>query len=82
MRSIGHCRQRVSLVFPLSQHSYSRDLDFHNFSSPGLAEVEDDTFDGTLQLRLIIGLDFAVTRSSLLNLVEVFSPLFQNKLWN
>ena len=31
---------------------------------PGLTEVEDDTFDGTLAIRLIIGRDFAVTRSS------------------
>ena len=33
-------------------------------SLPGLTEVEDDTFDGTLAIRLIIGRDFAVTRSS------------------
>ena len=29
-----------------------------------LTEVEDDTFDGTLAIRLIFGRDFAVTRSS------------------
>ena len=40
------------------------DLDFHNFSSPVLLEVEDDTNDGVLAIRFIIGLDFAVTRSS------------------
>ena len=39
MRSSGRCRHRVSPVFPLSQHSYSRDLDFHNFSSPGLLKL-------------------------------------------
>ena len=33
-------------------------------SSPGLDEVEDDTTDGILAVRLIIGLDFDVTRSS------------------
>ena len=31
---------------------------------PGLTEVEDDTNDGVLAVRFIIGLDFAVTRSS------------------
>ena len=35
MQSFDRCRYRISPVFPLSQHSYSRDLDFHNFSSPG-----------------------------------------------
>ena len=62
MRSFGRCRHRVSPVFPLSRQLYSRDFDFHNFS--GLTEVEDDTFDGTLAIRLIIGLDFDVTRFS------------------
>ena len=38
MRSFDHCRQRVSPVLPPSQHSYSRDLDFHNFSSTGLVK--------------------------------------------
>ena len=36
MRSFGRCRYRVSPVSPLSQQLYSRDFDFHNFSSPGL----------------------------------------------
>ena len=31
---------------------------------PGLTEVEDETCDGTVAMRLIIGRDFAVTRSS------------------
>ena len=39
------------------------DLDFRNFF-PGLTEVEDDTNDGVLAIRFIIGRDFAVTRSS------------------
>ena len=59
----GLCRYEVSLIAPHSQQLYSRDLDFHNFF-PGLTEVEDDTCDGTLAIRLIIGRDFAVTRSS------------------
>ena len=40
------------------------DLDSRNVSSPGLTEVEDDTNDGVLAIRFIIGRDFAVTRSS------------------
>ena len=38
-------------------------LDFRNIF-PGLTEVEDDTNDGVLAIRSIIGFDFAVTRSS------------------
>ena len=63
MQSFDRCRHRVSPVLPLFQQLYSRDFDFHDFSSPVLTEVEDDTFDGTLAIRLIIGRDFAVTRS-------------------
>ena len=63
MQSFDRCRHRVSPVLPLSQQLYSRDFDFHNFFT-GLTEVEDDTFDGTLAIRLIIGRGFAVTRSS------------------
>ena len=37
------------------------DFDFRNFT--GLTEVEDDTSDGVLATRFIIGRDFAVTRS-------------------
>ena len=48
--------------FSSSQQLYSRDFDFH-ILFPGLTEVEDDTFDGTLAISLIIGRDFAVTRS-------------------
>ena len=50
MRSFGRCRQRVSPVFPLSQHSYSRDLDFHNSHPCNKAHHWSR--------------DFAVTRSS------------------
>ena len=73
MQSFGRCRQRVSPVLPLSQQLYSRDFDFHNFSSPGLTEVEDDTFDGTLAIKLIIGRYFAVTRSSLESCCSLFA---------
>ena len=38
------------------------DLDFRNVFS-GLSEVEDDTTDGILAVKFIIGLDFASTRS-------------------
>ena len=38
------------------------DLDFRNFFH-GLTEDEDDTNDGVLAIRFIIGLDLAVTRS-------------------
>ena len=34
--SFGRCRYRVFPIPPLSQQLYSRDFDFHNFSSPGL----------------------------------------------
>ena len=61
MRSFGRCRHRVSLVFPLSQH-YSRDFDSIT-SLPRLFDAEDDRVEGALAIRLIIGLDFAVTLS-------------------
>ena len=35
---------------------------YHVF--PGFDEVEDDTIEGILAVKFIIGLDFAVTRSS------------------
>ena len=62
--SIGLCRFQVAQIAPLSQQLDSRDLDFRNFFSPGFAEVEDNTCDGALAIRFIIGRDFAVTRSS------------------
>ena len=55
---MGLSRYEISLIAPLSQQLYSRDLD----STPGLTEVEDDTF--VLIIRFIIGRDFAVIRSS------------------
>ena len=56
--SLSSCPDRSSTTtdFPGSWYPY------HVF--PGLDEVEDDTTDGILALRFIIGLDFAVTRSS------------------
>ena len=39
-------------------------FDFRSFSSTGHTEVEDDTFEGARAIKLIIGRDFAVTRSS------------------
>ena len=54
------------------------DLDFRD-ALTGLTEVEDNANDGVLAIRFIIGLDFAVTRVLLLNLVEIASPLQQSK---
>ena len=54
---------QVALIDHLQQ-KISKDLDFRSISSPGLDEVEDDTTDGILAVRFIIGRDFAVTRSS------------------
>ena len=45
----------------------------------GLTEVEDDTCDGALAIKLIIGRDFAVTRSSPESCWDLLSWL-QNKL--
>ena len=41
-----------------------QEFQFPKIPSTGQTEVEDDTLDGTLAIKLIIGLDFAVTRSS------------------
>ena len=60
-RFLGRCTQRVAPFYHISQLSHSSDSDFHNFSSPGFSDVEDDRFEGALAIRLIIGLDFAVT---------------------
>ena len=54
---------QVSLIDRLPQQ-ISQDLDIHARSSPGFGEVEDDTTDGILAVKFIIGFDFAVTRSS------------------
>ena len=79
MRSFGRCRHRVSPVFPLSQQLYSRDFDFHNFSSPGLLKSRMIRSTAPLQWgsSLVLILLWLVL---LLILVEVFSPLFQSKL--
>ena len=54
---------QVALIDHLQQRT-SKDPVFRNVSSPGLTEVEDDTTDGVLAIRFIIGFDFAVSRSS------------------
>ena len=56
------CLYRVAPIYLLLQ-LISMDLDFHNCLFPGLTEIEDDTNDGVLAIRFIIGRDFAVTRS-------------------
>ena len=53
---------QVALIDHL-QKQIPKDLDFRTISSQGF-EVEDNTTDGILAVRFIIGLDFAVTRSS------------------
>ena len=83
MRSFGRCRQRFAPFAPLSQLSHSRDFDFHSLFT-GLTEVEDDTFDGTLAIRLIIGRDFVVTRSSpesCCNLFAIASEQNEEQKW-
>ena len=50
---------QISLIDRLPQQ-ISQDLDTHS----GFNEVEDDTIEGILAVKFIIGLDFAVTRSS------------------
>ena len=57
------CLYQVAPISPLEQLN-SMDLDSRNISFTGLTEVEDDTSDGVLATRFIIGRDFAVTRSS------------------
>ena len=57
------CLCQVAPISPLEQLN-SMDLDSRNISFTGLTEVEDDTSDGVLPPRFIIGRDFAVTRSS------------------
>ena len=59
-----HGRQRLSPFYHISQLSHSRDSDFHSFSSSKLSDAKDDRIEGALAIRLIISLDFAVTRSS------------------
>ena len=54
---------KVVLIYLLLQ-LISMDLDFRNVSSPVLLKVENDTNNGVLAIRFIIGLDFDVTRLS------------------
>ena len=67
-RFLGRCPQGVAPLYPLSlslaQLSHSRDLDFHSFSSPGSLTSRMADSREHLAIRLIIGRDFAVTRSS------------------
>ena len=60
MRSLGRCRQRVAPVSPLSVLAL-QGFWFPQLFFSGLTEVEDDTFDGALAIRLIIGRDFSRT---------------------
>ena len=62
-RDLCHGQQRVSPFHYISQLSHSRDSDFHNFFT-GLSDAEADKVEGALAIKLIIGLDFAVTLSS------------------
>ena len=63
MRSFGRCRQQIARFSPLSAFAY-QGFRFPHLLFPRLTEVEDDTFDNTLAIRLNIGRDFAVTPSS------------------
>ena len=55
----------VSPISPINRllQQISQDLQFHT-SPPQFDEVEDDTTEGILAVKFIIGLDLAVTRSS------------------
>ena len=54
--------QRVSPLY--RQEQVVQDLDIHTRTSPGFAEAEEDTNEGVLAVKFIIGRDFAVTRPS------------------
>ena len=56
----------VSQVSPIDRHLQQifQDLVIHTRSSPGSDEVEEDTTEGILAVKFIIGLDLAVTRFS------------------
>ena len=54
---------QVSLIDRLPRQIF-QDLDIHTRVLSGFYEVEDDTTEGILAVKFIIGLDFAVTRSS------------------
>ena len=61
--SLPKRRQRVAPFYHLSQLSHSRDSDFHSSSSPGFLTPKMTELV-VLAIRFIIGLDFAVIRSS------------------
>ena len=63
-RDLRHGQQRVSPFYHIPQLSHFSDSDFHNFSSPGFL-MPKMTELRAFAIRLIIGLDFAVTLSSL-----------------
>ena len=76
--------QRVAPFYPLPQISHSRDFDFHNFSSPGFLTSRVNRFEVALAIRLIIGRDFAVTRSSpeyCCNLFDITSEQSVEQKW-
>ena len=54
--------QRVSPLY--RQEQVVQDLDIHTWSLPGFDEAEEDTNEGVLVVKFIIGRDFAVTRPS------------------
>ena len=64
-RDLRHGRQRVAPFYHISQLSHSRDSDFQSLSSPGFLTPKMTGLTESLATRLIIGLDFAVTLSSL-----------------
>ena len=53
-------------VSPIDRHLQQifQDFDIHTRSSPGFDKVEDDTTEGILAVKFIMGRDFAVTRPS------------------
>ena len=58
--------KKFSQVSPIDRHLQQifQDLDIHTRSFPGFNEVEEDTTEGILAVKFIIGLDLAVTCSS------------------
>ena len=68
--------QQVSLRYRQEQVVQVHDV--HTKSPPGFVEAEDDTIEGVLAVKFIIGRDFAVTRPSL-NFAELVSPSLQDR---
>ena len=79
-RDLCHGQQRVSPFYHISQLAYSEDFDFHNFSSPGFSDAEDDRLEGALAIKLIIGLDFCCDSFLHLILLAFFLTSLQNNL--